>query len=1081
VAWPSWKNNAIAVALYVRHTRGRLPNGLPARPTAALCPLVAAILLAKVQPHPPRAILCEHRKNSTLPNSKLANRQGVKVLQQFDDWLHHSLFFIPNSLIIFRQYLYSLINFNLTSRFAPTIIVAANRIFYLFLFFIFKPNTCFMRRVTLLSLLILYPMVFWAQTIISGKISDAETKSGLAGATISAGNNSSTLAGTDGSFLLKTSANPSSITVSFVGYEVKVIKLGSTTLDLDIRLTKSAAISEVIVTGSRNLSRTRVETPVAVDVIPLAQITNSVGQIDINQLLTFVAPSFQSSRQTISDGTDHVDPAQLRGLGTDQVLVLVNGKRRHQSALVNVNGTVNRGQVGTDLNAIPATAVERIEVLRDGAAAQYGSDAIAGVINIVLKKSTNGLSGNVSYGANISSYPKDYALSMASANKNEGDKTAVTDGQTFQAGLNYGIALKQKGFINLNGEYNFRNYSNRVGTYTGQIYPSVNGANKDDSIMAARGTNRNTFDMRIGNSRIVGGSLFVNSQYALGGSWKLSVFGGYSKKNGEAAGFYRYPNSVFTGAGATYRNQALAVYPNGFLPLIKTNITDLSISAGATGLLGKWSASLSNTFGVNNFDFSVDNSINYSQLAVSSTPQNNFDAGGLKFLQNTLNADMTRKLDVLAGLNVAFGAEFRIDQYGQKAGEPASYTNYSPSSGAAAGAQVFAGFTPTFAGNFSRENLGLYVDLEQDITDKWLVAGALRFENYSDFGNTLNYKLATRYKISKWLTARAATSTGFRAPSMQQRFYAKTNTLFVSTPAGVQPVESGTFPNGSVPANILGIPTLKEETSANYSAGITLAPMPGLEITVDGYIINIDNRIVLTNNFTGGNNAALAAQLAAAGAQQANFFTNAIDTRNRGLEAVVNYSPRLKGAHKLRLTVAATFIDNEVRKDASGKPIINATPTLVASGQLGNYFNREDQSRIEVANPRSKANLMANYSFKKLTAMVRVALFGEVQYLDPTINPANPAAFPVNAFTGNRETLDQTYSGKAITDLSVGYQLHKHFTLTLGANNLLDVYQDKQKHSGNVSAGRFIYSRRVQQMGFNGRYLFARVAFNFAK
>lgn len=939
-----------------------------------------------------------------------------------------------------------------------------------------------MRKISTFLTFLLCPMVFWAQSTVTGKVTDAESKQPLGGATISAGKAATTQAAADGSFTLRSSTTISSITVSFVGYQTLVVKVNeSETSDLDIRLTKADAISEVIVTGSRNLSRTRVETPVAIDVIPVSQITNTVGQIDINQLLTYVAPSFQSSRQTIADGTDHVDPAQLRGLGTDQVLVLVNGKRRHQSALVNVNGTVNRGQVGTDLNAIPATAVERIEVLRDGAAAQYGSDAIAGVINIVLKKSTNGLSGNVSYGANVTSYPKDYALNMTSPNKNEGPKTSVTDGQTFQAGLNYGIALKQKGFINLNGEYTHRNFSNRAGTYTGQIYPLVNGVNKDDSIMAARGTNRNNFDMRIGNSRIVGGSLFLNSQYALGGSWKLSVFGGYSKKNGEAAGFYRYPSSIFNAASATYRNQALAIYPEGFLPLIKTNITDFSMSAGAAGMLGKWNASLSNTFGVNNFDFSVDNSINYTQLAVTSNPQKSFDAGGLRFLQNTINADMTRKFDVLNGLNLAFGAEFRIDQYTQKAGEEASYKNYNPSAGAAAGAQVFAGFTPTYAGKFSRQNIGLYVDLEQDITDKWLVTGALRFENYSDFGNALNYKLATRYKLSKWLTVRAATNTGFRAPSMQQRFYAKTNTLFVSAPGGLQPVESGTFPNGSEPANILGIPKLKEETSTNYSAGITLSPVSGLEITLDGYIININNRIVLTNNFTGGNNPSLAAQLAAAGASQANFFTNAIDTRNRGFEAVVNYSPRLNGGHKLRLTVAATFIDNEVRKGADGNPIIYATPTLIASGQLRNYFNREDQSRIEVANPRSKGNFMANYSYKKFTAMARVAVFGKVEYLDPTINPANPGAFPVNAFTGNRETLDQLFTAKSITDVSVGYQLNKLFTLTVGANNLFDVYQDKHKHSGNVSLGRFIYSRRVQQMGFNGRYLFARLAFNFGK
>lgn len=635
--------------------------------------------------------------------------------------------------------------------------------------------------------------------------------------------------------------------------------------------------------------------------------------------------------------------------------------------------------------------------------------------------------------------------------------------------------------MNFSGEYTLRDFSNRTGTYTGQIYPSVGGQVKDDSIMTARGTNRNTFDMRIGNSKIAGGSLMVNSLFPLGGGWNLSVFGGYNKKNGEAAGFYRYPNSVFGGASATYRGEALTLYPDGFLPLIKTNIQDYSISAAIEGKMGEWNASFSETYGVNTFGFTVDNSVNYSQFAVQTptNAQTKFDAGQLTFQQITSNADFSRNFKVLHGMNLAFGSELRVDQYEQKAGEEASYRNYDVSSGAGAAAQVFAGFTPPFAGTFSRNNIALYADVEQDFTREWMVAGALRFEHYSDFGSTLNYKIASRYKIGDKFTIRAAASSGFRAPSMQQRFYAKTNTLFISGPGGLVATESGTFPNGSAPAKILGIPELKQETSRNYSAGITAKPFTGLEITVDGYIININDRIVLTNNFTGGSDPALQALLNAAGAQTANFFTNAIDTRNKGLEVVANYSFNIAREHKFRFTAAATFIENEVRKASDGKPIIKASQILINSGQLGNYFNREDQSRIEVANPQAKASFMLNYKFKKLGIMLRTAYFGIVTYLDPSINPANPGAFPMNAFNNNqRETLDQEFSPKAVTDLSVSYEIGKYFTATVGANNLFDEYQDLHKHSSNMSLGRFMYSRRVQQMGFNGRYLFARVAFN---
>ncbi|MBC7848715.1 MAG: TonB-dependent receptor, partial [Chitinophagaceae bacterium] len=355
---------------------------------------------------------------------------------------------------------------------------------------------------------------------------------------------------------------------------------------------------------------------------------------------------------------------------------------------------------------------------------------------------------------------------------------------------------------------------------------------------------------------------------------------------------------------------------------------------------------------------------------------------------------------------------------------------------------------------------------------------ALRYENYSDFGSTINYKLVSRYRVSDRFSVRAAASTGFRAPSLQQQFYAKTNTLFVPTPNGLVPTESGTFTNDSKPAELLGIPKLQEETSKNYSVGFTATPFQGFEVTVDGYWINIDDRIVLTNNFNGGNDAALGQLLKDNGATSANFFSNSIDTRSKGLEAVVSYRTSIDHRHKFRFSVAATFIDNKVKKGPDGKPKVNASAVLINSGQLANYFNREDQSRIEVASPAAKGNFTTNYNYKKFGAMLRFAYFGKVVYLDPTINPLLPANFPVNAYTGQKETLDQEFSAKTVTDISLMYDVTKNVALTIGSNNVFDVYQDKHVHSGNVSLGRFVYSRRVQQMGFNGRYVFARVTFN---
>ncbi len=931
-------------------------------------------------------------------------------------------------------------------------------------------------RTTILLFSVVLPMIALSQKTITGKVFDATNNKPLLSASIvTSGKEGGVVSNEDGNFTLKINSVVKQITVSYVGYETRIVKIQNHPGDYLIGLQPALTAPQITVIGTRNASRTKLQSAVPVDVIQVAAMANQVGQTGLNQLLTYATPSFQSSRQTVADGTDHIDPAQLRGLGSDQILVLVNGKRRHQSALVNVNGTVNRGQVGTDLDAIPISAIDRVEVLRDGAAAQYGSDAIAGVINIILKSSTNNLTGNVLFGENVSSYEKDYAFNKLT--NTTPNKTNVRDGANFLVGLNYGINLNNRGFINLTGEYSLREATNRTGTYTGAVYPNVGGLNKDDSILNARNLTRDDFDMRIGNSKISTGSFVLNAGYSLSDRWNVKVFGTYNQKNGEAAGFYRYPSGI-PAAAAIYASPALALYPDGFLPLIKTNIGDYYLSAGLDGKLGQWNASLSNTIGINRINYTVDHSVNYSQFAVSAEPPTTFDAGGMQLLQNTINADFSRNFKWLYGLNIAYGAEFRIDQYAQHAGEEASYKNYNTSSGAAAGAQVFAGFVPDYAKKHSRSNLGAYLDLEQDFTKNWMLEFALRFENYSDFGNTLNYKLATTYKLGNNFLIRGAVSTGFRAPSMQQKYYSKTNTLFVSTPSGLQPTESGTFTNDSRPAEILGIPKLTEETSQNYSVGFTATPVRGLEISIDGYWININNRIILTNNFNGGTDTVLTKLLKDNGATTANFFANAIDTRSRGLEGVISYSANMGNAGRFRFLLSATFIKNEVRKGADGKPIINASEVLINSGQIGNYFNREDQSRIEVVSPSSKGNFMVNYNYRRFGAMLRFAYFGQAVYLDPTIDPSNPASFPLNTFTGQKQTLDQTFSPKTTTDFSLSYDLTRYFTLTVGATNIFDIYPDQQTHSGNVSLGRFIYSRRVEQMGYNGRFVFTRLSFN---
>jgi iron complex outermembrane receptor protein len=916
----------------------------------------------------------------------------------------------------------------------------------------------------------------FGQARITGQVKGSDGQP-LQGASIQLeGMKGGTVTDNEGNYSINAATGRQTLIISFVGFTTQRVNVtvgeGNTTQD--ITLSNVGDLSTITVIGSRNVSRTRVETPVPVDIIPVSQVINDIGQVDLNQILTYIAPSFQSARQTISDGTDHLDPAQLRGLGTDQVLVLINGKRRHQSALVNVNGTVNRGQVSTDLSAIPATAIERVEILRDGASAQYGSDAIAGVINIVLKKRTGLLEASTSYGFHSSKYPKNFPL--YTINKiNDDPDVNISDGETFQGNVGYGFSLG-KGYLGLNGEYITRKPTNRTGTFTGAIYPNVGGQNRDDSIMASRGLNRNSFDIRAGNSEMKGGSLFYNFGYPVGkAGGELYVFGGYSNKSGNSAGLYRYPRNIpDAGNAGKYGANALALYPNGFLPEILTDIMDVSSSLGFRSMLGMFHFDISNTYGRSTFDFGVENSVNYSQFATTSTPQTSFDAGGLKFWQNTTNLDISRKLDVLAGLNIATGLEYRIDAFGLKSGEEASVKNYDPAGNASPGSQVFPGFINTLGDVQTRNAKAIYVDVEQDFTNKFLVTGALRFENYSDFGSTVNFKFSSRYKFADAFIIRGSISSGFRAPSMQQRFYAKTNTLFVGNP--LAPVQTATFTNDSEVAGLLGIPKLKEETSMNYAAGVTARPFRGFEVTVDAYQIDIDDRIILTNNFLGTNNAQIRTILNNAGANRANFFTNAIDTRATGIETVLSYNTTFMKKHSLRTILAMTFIENEVKKGANGRPNIKSSDILRNGGELNNYFNREDQSRMELANPNNKVSLTFNYKYSKLGAMLRFVRFGEVQYWDGSnsTDPFLPVS-SMNAFTNTVETTDQTFDAKTVTDLSISYQFTSAVGFTIGANNLFDVYPDTQTHSGNVSSGRFIYSRRVQQMGFNGAYYFARL------
>jgi len=869
---------------------------------------------------------------------------------------------------------------------------------------------------------------------LRGSVRDANGLPMAGASVILDGTKKGTVTDASGNYELKVSPGTYTLVISYVGVvtQRKQVTVAAGTVSENIfEMQNSGDLNRVIVVGSRSsISRSRTQTPVPVDVITNREL-NMTGQVEPTQMINFVAPSYNSSRQTVADGTDHIDPATIRGLGPDQTLVLVNGKRRYNTALLNVNGTIGRGSVGTDLNAIPAVAIDRIEVLRDGASSQYGSDAIAGVINVVLKKNNTGTTLFTHLGQQF-----------------EGD------GAVRQLGINTGLNLGKKGgYFNISGDIRHRDPTNRSGDYTGTVY--TNNVPLDEQLIAQNGFSRKN-NMHIGNSEVDNYGALVNMGYPFRKDLQFLLTAGYNYRDGKAAGFYRYPKQT---------SQVITeLYPNGFLPEINSIIRDKYITVGFEGkTAGNWNWDISEAIGGNSFRFDVSNSNNASQYALKETAPTEFYAGKLLFSQYTTNLNVSKDFGPNMGLktfNLAAGAEFRSDNYSIEVGEEASYLNYEPSSGKVGGAQVFPGFQPANAVDERRTVFGGYVDIETDITDKLLLNGAGRYEHYSDYGSSFAGKFAFRYQLLEKLAIRGAFSNGFRAPSMHQRYFSAISTVFIQTSSGLQPFQQGTFRNNSLVAQAFGIPSLDAEKSTNYSIGLTSKLANNkLSITVDGYLIDIDNRIVLSSSFRRFNAPEAPAvdnildqypELDDVSAVI--FMTNAIDTRTKGIDVVMSFVDKL-GNGQFALTAAANFNKTTVQGQADVSTITD--PALQAR-----LFARDEEGRIEEAQPMHKISINFNYRVGKATFNIRSTRFGKVA----TRDPGTPA-------------LDEFFSPKTVTDASMSYKLKNFVNITIGANNIGNTYPDKLKNFANTGEGRFVYSRNATQFGFNGGYYYTSLVF----
>jgi iron complex outermembrane receptor protein len=881
-----------------------------------------------------------------------------------------------------------------------------------------------------LAVLALFPgrtLLAQGPVTVSGVVTTREDGLPLPGATVAIESlNVSATTDAQGRYRLEVPATAVGQSVdlkaSFAGLNPRVVPVKLTgTLTHDFAL--GLGFHEEITVGSR-AAGAEAEKAVPVDVISARQI-EATGLSETMQVIQALAPSFNFPRPTITDGTDSVRPATLRSLGPDQVLVLINGKRRHTSALVHLNGSIGRGSTGVDLNAIPVTAIERIEVLRDGAAAQYGSDAIAGVINIVTRSGAGPL--NLSF---------------------KGGSTTHSDGELVDGGANYGFHIG-RGALNVTAEYRDRNATNRAGNDPrDQLRPGDANNNPVPQPNHHWGDADETDMMTFADLNVPVGSSETTFFYG---------FGGWSKREGSHGGFYR--------RGLDARNWP-SIYPLGYLPLIEPSIIDSSATLGIRGTKSQWFWDASAQYGHNSFEFNVTNSLNVSLGPTVPPNQTDFYAGTLQFNQYMLNLDARREVEIgLAGpLNVAIGAELRRENYQIGAGEPASYEagtsrdqfgNQAP-----LGAQVFPGFRPANEVDENRDNVAAYVDLEGNVVGRLRLGLAGRYEHYSDFGSTADGKVTLRFEPVTHLILRGAASTGFRAPSLGQSFFSSTATNFVNVPGqGLVPFESLTMPVGSPQAQALGAQPLRPEESVNYSGGIVWNPVSAFEATLDFYRIKISDRVVLSGNF---NQPQVAALLRPLGGHSGRFFTNAIDTVTKGVEATAHYRFNLGTSGTLGLTGSYSGplgANSDSQDPYYATRIVGTidTPPQLA-GLEATLFDRIERRRIECGQPKDNFRIGGDWSNKGWAASVLSSRYGE--YCSFTLSPAD----------------DQIYSPKWLTDVDLAYG-HKRFVVHVGAQNIFDEFPDLNTPVNSFNGIQTYPSQ--SPFGMNGRFVYGRVTFKF--
>jgi iron complex outermembrane receptor protein len=809
----------------------------------------------------------------------------------------------------------------------------------------------------------------------------------------------------------------------------------------------ATSVDELVVTGSRSEPRSRLETIAPVDVVSATQLARG-GTTELAQALSFALPSLNFTRPAVTDGTDTVRPATLRGLSPDETLVLINSKRAHAASLVNLNGSIGYGSGAVDLNTIPAVAIGSVEVLRDGASAQYGSDAIAGVINLRLREASSGGFASVTYGqydtdveTNPSLSPIPGVVLEPKKHRNDGATTTITGWQ--------GLPLFGTGFLTISLEAKKQEHTTRAGPDPRQQYPFVGGVT---GAYDPRELTFNRYDNWYGDPKLDQYTGYANAGYDLANGVHLYGWGSYQFRDAFSAANFRRP--LQSNAGSNIQS----VYPNGFLPKIEGKVSDASLAGGAKGKAGDWDWDASVVYGRNEFHFGVTDSLNAS---IGPSSPTEFDAGKLIYQQTVGNLGLNRTVDFNGStVNLAAGLEIRGENYQIKAGEPASYINggfftqATPPVLGGSGAQSFSGFSPANATDKTRTSEAVYVEAESKF-GRLDLDGAARYENYSDFGDVLTGKLGARFDVTDNFALRGSVSNGFRAPSLQQSYITTTSTNFV---AGL-PVQTILLPPTDPRAKLIGASALNPEKSTNVSGGGVFRN-GGFSLTVDAYYIKIKDRIVLSDILQQSNVIAL---FKAAGVNDiggVRFFTNGVDSETKGVEAVASYKWRPDPAWgAFDFSASASHNETELTR-------VQSTPVLSALTPAPVFLPHYRTATLTDGQPKWKGSVVADWSLGDFGVTAKALYYGKL------LSPAN-----------NSNVLgDYTLSPRTLVDLEARWNVTRQLQVAVGADNLLDTYPTTPPYVLNgvtISSNGVGAFPEYSPFGFQGRFLYGRLSYSW--